>query len=86
MKGEFTVDLKGVASSRAFHARLAKSMPLPATYGRNADALHDVLTEFGPNLTIRFLNAGKVPQVIRRVCADAMRETPGLTIRFSPEG
>lgn len=82
MKGEYTIDLKGVASSRAFHARLAKTLPLPSTYGRNADALYDMLTEFGQNLTVRFLHGEKVPRVIRRVCADAMGETPGLSIRF----
>lgn len=85
MKKEFDVDLKGVRSSRAFHARLAKALPLPETYGRNADALYDVLTEFGGDWQISFRNAQGVPQLIRTVCADATEDTPGLVIRFEPE-
>lgn len=82
MKSEFCVDLKGVRSSRAFHARVSNALPLPPTYGRNADALYDVLTEFGSDWRIVFRNAKGVPKLIRTVCADAAAETPGLEIAF----
>lgn len=82
MKSEFCVDLKGVRSSRVFHARLTKALPLPPAYGRNADALYDVLTEFGSNWRIVFRNTKGVPKLIRTVCEEAVAETPGLEISF----
>ena len=60
---------------------LAAALPLPAHYGRNLDALHDVLTEFGGSWTVVFRNAGAVARGLRAVCADAA-ETPGLQVSF----
>ena len=87
MKGKsgkkcFTVDLAGVRSAARMHAALAESLPLPEHYGRNLDAFHDVLTEYGGNWKITFRNAGAVARGLRTVCADAMAETPGLVVAF----
>ena len=87
MKGKsgkkcFTVDLAGVRSAARMHAALAESLPLPEHYGRNLDAFHDVLTEYGGNWKITFRNAGAVARGLRAVCADAMAETPGLVVAF----
>lgn len=81
-KQEFTVDLTGVRLAKALHQRLADVLPVPAEYGRNYDALFDFLTEFGPNLRIVFTHAKSAPATLRRVCTDAMAETPGLEIEF----
>ena len=78
----FVVDLAGVRSAVRLHAALAEQLPLPEHYGRNLDAFHDVLTEFGGNWSIVFRNAGAVAKGLRAVCADAMEETPGLDIVF----
>ena len=78
----FVVDLAGVRSAARLHAALAAQLPLPAHYGRNLDAFHDVLTEFGGCWSIVFLHAGAVADGLRAVCADAMDETPGLDIVF----
>lgn len=78
----FTVDLTGVRSSAKMHEVLAASLPLPAHYGRNLDAFHDVLTEYGGNWRIVFRNAGAVARGLRAVCSDAVDETPGLQISF----
>ena len=78
----FVVDLAGVRSASRLHAALAAQLPLPTHYGRNLDAFHDVLTEFGGNWSIVFRNAGAVAEGLRAVCADAMDETPGLDIVF----
>ncbi len=78
----FTVDLAGVRSAARMHAVLAASLPLPEHYGRNLDALHDVLTECGGSWTIVVKNAGAVARGLRTVCADAMEETPGLSVVF----
>ena len=81
-KRRFVVDLAGVRSAARLHAVLAENLPLPEQYGRNLDALHDVLTEFGPRWHIVFRNAGAAMSGLRAVCEDAMAETPGLEIEF----
>ena len=78
----FVVDLAGVRSAAQLHDALAAQLPLPAHYGRNLDAFHDVLTEFGGCWSIVFRHAGAVAKGLRAVCADAMDETPGLDIVF----
>ena len=78
----FTIDLAGVRSAAKMHDALAAALPLPAHYGRNLDALHDVLTEFGGSWTVVFRNAGAVARGLRAVCADAAEETPGLQVSF----
>ena len=78
----FTVDLAGVKTAAKMHEALAAALPLPAHYGRNLDALHDVLTECGGNWRIVFRNAGAVARGLRAVCSDAVDETPGLQVSF----
>ena len=78
----FTVDLAGVRSSAKMHEAIAAALPLPAHYGRNLDAFHDVLTEYGGSWRIVFRNAGAVARGLRAVCSDAVDETPGLQISF----
>ena len=81
-KRRFVVDLAGVRSAARLHTVLAETLPLSEQYGRNLDALHDVLTEFGPRWHIVFRNAGAAMNGLRAVCEDAMAETPGLEIEF----
>ena len=83
-KRRFTVDLAGVRSASRLHAALAEQLPLPEHYGRNLDAFHDVLTEFGQSWRIVFRNAGPVAKGLRAVCDDAVSETPGLEVEFEP--
>ena len=78
----FIVDLAGVRSAAKMHDALAAALPLPEHYGRNLDALHDVLTEFGGSWKIVFRNAGAVARGLRAVCMDAVEETPGLQVEF----
>ena len=82
----FIVDLTGIRSAARLHAALAEKLPLPEHYGRNLDAFHDVLTEFGGSWSIVFRNAGSAADGLRAVCADAMAETPGLVIVFEADG
>lgn len=81
-KQAFTIDLGGVRQAKALHRKLAEVLPFPPDYGRNYDALHDFLTEFGPDLRIVFTHAASAPATLRRVCADAAAEAPGLEIEF----
>ena len=83
MKREFIIDLKGVRTSSALHRKLAASLPVADDYGRNFDALYDVLTEYGANWKITFVNATTAPAPLRAVCSDAVADTPGLEITFA---
>ena len=62
----FIVDLIGIRSAARLHAALAEKLPLPEHYGRNLDAFHDVLTEFGARWSIVFRNAGAVTKGLPR--------------------
>ena len=88
---DYQVDLAEVRSPAQLHQRVRDSLPCPAWYGDNLDALHDVLTEQGPGWTVSFVHAGALAQALpayeaalRRMCRDAEKETPGLTILFLP--
>lgn len=41
----YEIDLIGVESAAALHARIREILPVPEWYGNNLDALYDVLTE-----------------------------------------
>ena len=82
---EFVVDLAGVRDAEAMHDALAARLPLPSYYGRNLDALYDVLTEFGCDWRIVFRNAGPAADGLQDVCRDAAEETEGLEIVFETE-
>ena len=78
----YAIDLKGVRALRDLHRRLAEALPVPEGYGGNFDALHDFLTEYGTSMKITFSHVSAGFRTFRRVCADAMAETPGLEIAF----
>lgn len=82
-KKSYTVDLKGVRTVQALHRKVAEVLPVPKGYGRNYDALYDYLTEYGPGLEIAFANASASFRTLRRVCADAADDTPGLKVVFA---
>lgn len=81
-KKEITIDLKGLRLARRLHEKLAEVLPVPDGYGKNFDALHDFLTEYGANMRLVFRHAVKVSPILRRVCEDAVAETTGLEIIF----
>ena len=82
MKKTFVVDLEGMTRSCALQRRFAAAVPVPPDYGRNLDAMHDVLTEYGSAWRIEFRNSANVPETFRQVCLDAAADTPGLEIVF----
>ena len=45
-----------IESKEAFHEALKEKLSLPEHYGKNLDALHDVLTELNPALYLIFEN------------------------------
>ena len=48
-----TIDLTNIQTPRAMHVYIAYMMNFPAYYGRNLDALHDMLTGIGEPTLLR---------------------------------
>ena len=82
MKKTFVVDLDGKTRSCALQRRFAAAVPVPPDYGRNLDAMYDVLTEYGSEWRIAFRNSANAPKMFRQACLDAAAATPGLEIVF----
>ena len=49
---EYIIDFDGVQTEEDVQDRVVESLPLPDYYGRNLDALYDVLTEQGEGMDI----------------------------------
>lgn len=45
--GSYKLDLRGAKTRREFHDRIVRSLPCSLYYGRNLDALHDMLSDPG---------------------------------------
>ena len=82
---EFVIDLKDVYLPDDLHTRIAQTIPVPEYYGKNLDALYDVLTEQSEGWVIVFSSTsvpettmGKYMKSLRRMCAAAAEENEGL--------
>ena len=89
---EYIIDLEGVESEDDLHDRLEESLPLPDYYGRNLDALYDILTEYGDGWHIVIENIDLVDEEIRPyvddmigVFEDASAAAPDLTVEYEDE-
>lgn len=85
-----TADLSGVRDRAALHRRLEKALGLPSWYGRNLDALYDVLTDGFAPLQIRFTEWEELQEGdpvyfdrFRTVLSDAEKELPGSSFVFA---
>ena len=86
----YEIDLTGLASREELHRRLREALPLPAWYGDNLDALHDVLGDAEAPLELVFRNAEGVTEdmrdyvgALRRLGVDLMLERPReITVRW----
>ena len=92
MSNEYIIDLEGVESEDDLHDRLEESLPLPDYYGRNLDALYDILTEYGDGWHIVIENIDLVDEEIRPyvedmigVFEDASAAAPDLTVEYEDE-
>lgn len=86
---KYEIDLRGVRSREQFHDRVAKVIPCPSCYGRNLDALYDVLTERCEAWELVFQNYGEYVRdmpgyaaALKELCEEAMEECPNLRIVF----
>ncbi len=87
----YEIDLSGVTDRKQFHTVLANCLPLPAWYGKNLDALYDVLTDpmYSAMGGIVFIHCKDMKESIPRyfsaleqMCAAASEDNSGLSISF----
>lgn len=76
------LDASRYASPRELHAALKSMLSLPDSYGMNADALHDCLSERTEPVHLRIVSAGEgeVARSLSVVCA--VVEDLGGTVRM----
>ncbi len=84
-------DLAEIPTIDALHAALAKKLRFPGHYGRNLDALHDVLTESVAKRKLVFRGCAAFwhghPEFFPRfvqVLMNAQDESEGLLVEFEP--
>lgn len=89
-----TIILDGgqMLNRRAAHDHLAQQLELPEYYGRNLDALYDLLTERGTptRLVVRQRETllswlGRYGAALCQTLEDAARANPSLEVRFSED-
>ena len=81
------LDGKVMTDRPSAHSHLAQMLDLPTYYGRNLDALYDVLTELGEETQIILVdpaavveNLGKYGEALLSTMQEAAEENPNLTI------
>jgi ribonuclease inhibitor len=74
------------------HDYIAEQMGFPDYYGKNLDALYDMLTEprFGEGCVIRFTGCEELKEsmprylmAMKQMCSAAAETNPGLTVLFT---
>ena len=83
-----TLDIRNIETVGALHIYLQYKLDFPAYYGRNLDALYDLLTEMGEEVGIILLaegvkgeNAAYLPRLVC-VMEDAAQENEKLHIEI----
>ena len=82
-----TLNGKAMVDRPAAHSHLAERLDLPTYYGRNLDALYDVLTDIGEETQIILEdpaavveNLGKYGEALLSTMQEAAEENPHLII------
>ena len=85
---EYTIDLRNVKDPESMHDIIEYSLPVPEYYGRNLDALYDVLTSMPADTVITvFTDQELTPEYIDmflNVCEDAAVDA-GWDIMINPD-
>ena len=82
-----TLNGKAMVDRPAAHSHLADQLDLPTYYGRNLDALYDVLTDIGEDTQIILEdpaavieNLGKYGEALLATMQEAAEENPRLIV------
>ena len=82
---EITLNCRDMSQIAQFHDALCRELAFPDSYGRNYDALHDLLTALTvpTHLELQALDSAGFPTVVlRRVLLDCAAENPRFTVSF----
>lgn len=86
-----TLDCRTITGRAQLHETLSALLSLPEYYGRNLNALYDVLTERSEPTELVLLHRqalwvplGGYAETFLQALFDAARENPALTIRLEP--
>lgn len=82
MTNVYELDGTCLREREAAHAYLQEMLGFPAWYGRNLDALYDLLTEQTEETMIFISDADAADETILETFTDAMEENPALTVIF----
>ena len=80
---EILINCASIGTREALHDALAREMNFPDWYGRNLDALHDMLTSLSEetNLTLLHVSALPFPSAgLLRVLQESAGQNPNLKI------
>ncbi len=84
--GELRLNAKIVKTRAQLHDAMAKTFGFPDWYGRNLDALYDLLTSCSnthftlENAELIQLNLGRYGDLLLRLLQDAAKENSGFTL------
>ncbi len=78
-----TLDGRQMTNRETAHDHIKAQLSLPEYYGRNLDALYDLLTEWQEQTTIRLLDRGGLAQNLG-VYAEALMQTLRDAARVNP--
>lgn len=83
----YVIDLKDVQSKEDFHDRIEEGFDCPDYYGRNLDALYDVLTDEVEDVEIYFTNAADMAENMDKyydafveMCEEVQQDYENITI------
>ena len=83
----YRVDLTDVTTKQQFHERVQDGIPCPEYYGKNLDALYDVLMELSGSVEVVFEHfqefSHQMPgyaEAVEHMCEDVAAEMLELTI------
>lgn len=89
---QITIDLTDIRDKESFHDKMQEALDCPTYYGRNLDALYDVLTGCCESLELDFTGymdfAQDLPgysSTFKDMCLEAMAENSLLQIFFDGE-
>ena len=84
---QITIDLTPIRNMEDFHDKICETLDCPPYYGRNLDALYDVLTDYSTPLHLNFAGYTDFAQdlpgygtPLKDLCLEAMAENSLLTI------
>ena len=82
----YFIDLSKMDSREAIHDYFEKMLELPDYYGRNLDALHDVISTMSAQTVFCIQSTdGAVPDPAKKLCAvleDCAQENPYVTVKY----